>query len=278
MLIICGLTSSFGLYLLSRASMRSGPKSSYFAVAHLTYPKASFLIDLSIAITCFGSAVSYLVVIGDLMPAAVQTFATAAGNSELPEVVTQRWFWITMFAIILLPLVFFEKLESIKFFSYIGLISIGFMLYVMVYYIADPNFLAEIRKPIPDILLFNVDRGFFIALPTFVFGYTCHMNVCRSCRVFLFPVFFFACSKGLTSYFAVVFARFSPFATSSRTTTPSASDTSSTAPSASRSSPISSSPPSDISPLDPPSHPTSFSPVRTDSRCVGCGGEASAVW
>ena len=44
------------------------PDVSYYSVCQRTYPAVTLLIDAAVAIKCYGVAVSYLIVIGDLMP------------------------------------------------------------------------------------------------------------------------------------------------------------------------------------------------------------------
>lgn len=68
-IFLSALASGTGLYFLSRCAARTeGRHASFFAVSKLTWPKVSVLFDLAIAIKCFGVAVSYLIIIGDLMP------------------------------------------------------------------------------------------------------------------------------------------------------------------------------------------------------------------
>ena len=53
-----GGASAFGLYLLSRAATKTPHRrSSFFAVAELTYPKAAIFFDAAIAIKCFGVSI-----------------------------------------------------------------------------------------------------------------------------------------------------------------------------------------------------------------------------
>jgi amino acid permease len=56
--IFSGGTAAFGLYLLSRAAAKAPHRrSSFFAVAELTYPKAAVFFDAAIAIKCFGVSI-----------------------------------------------------------------------------------------------------------------------------------------------------------------------------------------------------------------------------
>lgn len=69
LILLSALASGLGLYFLSRCAARTeGRHASFFAISQLTWPKVAILFDLAIAIKCFGVAVSYLIIIGDLMP------------------------------------------------------------------------------------------------------------------------------------------------------------------------------------------------------------------
>lgn len=89
-----GMTAAFGLYLQSRcARYLDRGTSSFFALSQITYPNAAVVFDAAIAIKCFGVGVSYLIIIGDLMPGVVEGFQ---GNSEVAFLFDRR-FWITVF-------------------------------------------------------------------------------------------------------------------------------------------------------------------------------------
>lgn len=69
--VSCGSMAYLGLYLLSLcAAHPSIPKrtASFSSISNLTYPQASILFDLAIAIKCFGVSISYLLIFGKLMP------------------------------------------------------------------------------------------------------------------------------------------------------------------------------------------------------------------
>jgi amino acid permease len=90
-----GLTAAFGLYLQTRcAKYLERGTSSFFALSQITYPNAAVIFDAAIAIKCFGVGVSYLIIIGDLMPGVVRGFNEGADN--IPFLV-DRHFWVTVF-------------------------------------------------------------------------------------------------------------------------------------------------------------------------------------
>jgi amino acid permease len=89
------LTAAFGLYLQTRcARYLERGTASFFALSQITYPNAAVVFDAAIAIKCFGVGVSYLIIIGDLMPGVVQGFNEGAG--AIPFLV-DRHFWVTAF-------------------------------------------------------------------------------------------------------------------------------------------------------------------------------------
>ena len=114
-IIFAGCTSGIGLYFLSRCALRiERGHSSFFAVAKRTYPEAAIVFDSAIAIKCFGThrldlpvfdgiswltqvlgvAVSYLIIIGDLMPQVVGSIFPSAKSMPF---LLDRQFWITAF-------------------------------------------------------------------------------------------------------------------------------------------------------------------------------------
>lgn len=94
-IIWSGLTAGFGLYLQTRcARYLERGSASFFALSQITYPNAAVIFDAAIAVKCFGVGVSYLIIIGDLMPGVIRGFgADAAGLDFLVD----RHFWVTAF-------------------------------------------------------------------------------------------------------------------------------------------------------------------------------------
>jgi len=94
-IVWAGLTAGFGLYLQTRcARYLERGRSSFFALSQITYPKASVIFDAAIAIKCFGVGVSYLIIIGDLMPGVVRGLNSTIGDDSF---LIDRHFWVTAF-------------------------------------------------------------------------------------------------------------------------------------------------------------------------------------
>jgi len=114
LILIAALTSAYGLYIVAKVSTKVPGDTSYFALCAITYPKLTLLFDFSIAIQCFGVAISYLVLIGSLVP------------SLINDVISRNQA-ILFSLIIIIPLVSFRKLDSLKIGSLIGLIAIAYL-------------------------------------------------------------------------------------------------------------------------------------------------------
>ena len=100
-IIWSGLTAGFGLYLQTRcARYLERGSASFFALSQITYPNAAVIFDAAIAIKCFGVGVSYLIIIGDLMPGVVRGFSEHAGGVGF---LVDRHFWVTGFMLATKP-------------------------------------------------------------------------------------------------------------------------------------------------------------------------------
>jgi amino acid permease len=168
-----GITSGFGLYLQTRcARYVDRGHVSFAALSQLTYPNMSILFDAAIAIKCFGVGVSYLIVIGDLMPGVVRGFAP--GAEEIAFLV-DRQFWITAFMLIVIPLSFLRRLDSLKYTSIIALCSIAYLVVLVVAHFLMGDTVDD-KGPV-RVFEWAGPVAALAAFPVMVFAYTCHQNM-----------------------------------------------------------------------------------------------------
>ncbi|KAF2279610.1 vacuolar amino acid transporter-like protein 6 [Westerdykella ornata] len=168
-----GLTAGFGLYLQTRcARYVDRGHVSFAALSQLTYPNLSIIFDSAIAIKCFGVAVSYLIIIGDLMPGVVRGFAP--GAAEIAFLV-DRQFWITAFMLIVIPLSFLRRLDSLKYTSVIALCSIAYLVVLVFAHWVMGDTLED--KGEVRVFRWSGPVSALAAFPVIVFAYTCHQNM-----------------------------------------------------------------------------------------------------
>lgn len=173
LIIWCGLTSAVGLYLQARcARYLDRGTSSFFALSQITYPNAAVVFDAAIAIKCFGVGVSYMIIIGDLMPGVAEAFGSA--DSDWPFLDDRR-FWITVFFLLfIIPLSFPKRLDSLKYTSVVALLAIGYLIILVVYHFAVDEHPSkeELR-----LITWEGPVAALSSLPVVIFAYTCHQNV-----------------------------------------------------------------------------------------------------
>ncbi|KXT16163.1 hypothetical protein AC579_892 [Pseudocercospora musae] len=170
-----GLTSGFGLYLQTRcARYLERGSSSFFALSQITYPGAAVVFDAAITLKCFGVGVSYLIIIGDLMPGVVRGFVPNIDQGNALYLV-DRQFWVTAFMIIVIPLSFLRRLDSLKYTSFIALVSISYLVVLVVYHFFVGDAGAE-RGPVHWVAWQGLGST-LSSFPVIVFAYTCHQNM-----------------------------------------------------------------------------------------------------
>ena len=205
MLILFGGFSSLGLFLLTQAADRSGRPATFYAVAEVALPGRSLglAIDLAIGIKCFGVATSYLIVIGDSMPKAMEAFGASG-------FVLERRLWTVGAAILVAPLTYCKRVDALKFTSAIALACVLFVVLLVFLFATrvspdfqscnpSPPMLPPMLPPLPPLSppkppsapplppvsppcrLPTVEAAPILdvlrAVPIFVFSYTCHQNI-----------------------------------------------------------------------------------------------------
>jgi amino acid permease len=151
---------------------RSGnQRITYYSASQATYPRARLLIDGAIALKCFGVAMSYLVVIGDLAPQ-VAGFLVPSLSAVSP--LRNRNFYIASSALLIAPLAFQRTLHSIRFASYMSLVWMAYLLFIVGYFFISARVADE---PWPEIDMVPRDWSILPNLPIFVFSFTCHQNL-----------------------------------------------------------------------------------------------------
>jgi len=192
--IFFGCTSFFTLYLLTQcAKIVGGRNVSFFSISSCTYPKLSIVFDLAVAIKCFGVSISYLVIIGELLP---KVTIGLFPNIPKDSVCLTNLFWITVSMFIVVPLSFQKSLSSLKYASTVSLISVSYIAILVAYFFFSGYrpINKDLDKAVPlmfysnstdnsklsfsqDISYFKWSINFFKVLPIFVFAYTCHQNI-----------------------------------------------------------------------------------------------------
>jgi amino acid permease len=148
----------------------------YFSVLIIfaAAPKFVWLIDAAVAIKCFGVATSYLVIIGGVMPEAMQ----AMGSSWPWQ---DRHLWISLSLGLVAPIAFQNSLEILKFTSTLSVVFVSFVTLVIISFAFPSSGLDACSSGGSDCVgqkfAANPD-GLALAgaLPLFIFAFTCQQN------------------------------------------------------------------------------------------------------
>ncbi|KNF03664.1 hypothetical protein PSTG_03184 [Puccinia striiformis f. sp. tritici PST-78] len=185
--VICGLMAYLGLYLLSLcAAHPSIPHrtASFSSISKLTYPQASTLFDLAIAVKCFGVSISYLLIFGKLMPQVILSFKSTTSLSMVEDMnaentlwLLDRRLWITLSMLVLVPVSFLPTLDSLRHISYVALIGVFNLIIVVIFKFCLSSDPLPSKSSGAEIHWIILDSSFLTALPLFVFAYTCAQNI-----------------------------------------------------------------------------------------------------
>ncbi|KAL1667106.1 transmembrane amino acid transporter protein-domain-containing protein [Schizophyllum commune] len=173
--IFSGSVAAFGLYLLSLCATKTPHRrSSFFAVAQMTFPRAAVFFDAAIAIKCFGVSVSYLIIVKGLMPKVVASLYHDISDTEPPLWALSGRNWITLFMIVLVPLAFLRHLDSLRHTSYIALFSVAYLVVIVITVYFKP---LEDMPPKGEVSLIHFTPSFVSTFPVQVFAFTCAQNL-----------------------------------------------------------------------------------------------------
>ncbi|KAM0750748.1 hypothetical protein T439DRAFT_348048 [Meredithblackwellia eburnea MCA 4105] len=169
----CGLTAALGLYFLSRsaACAPNHRQASFAALSRITFPKLGRGFDIAIFLKCYGVSISYLIIIGSLMPRALQSFLPDASPALL-----DRRLWILAAMCILCPLAFLRRLDSLKFTSYVALCAVADLIFVVIYKYFNQSGIPPRTSPV-YLVDWSSSSKYIASLPVQIFAFTCAQNI-----------------------------------------------------------------------------------------------------
>ncbi|ETS59511.1 hypothetical protein PaG_06430 [Moesziomyces aphidis] len=179
LIVFCGCTAALGLYLLTRCAARvGGRKNSFFTIASKALPAGAWYFDLAIALKCYGVSISYLIICGQLMPQVIISFFRAFHRDvhQIPTLFLDRSFWILALIILLIPLCFLRRLDSLRHTSYLSLLAVFYLVIIVLHY----SFSSDAKASLPpkgDVEVVAVSWHTISIFPVFVFAFTCAQNM-----------------------------------------------------------------------------------------------------
>ncbi|EPQ26981.1 uncharacterized protein PFL1_05616 [Pseudozyma flocculosa PF-1] len=179
LICFCGFTAAFGLYLLTRCAAKvGGRRNSFFSIASQTLPGGAWWFDLAIALKCYGVSISYLIICGQLMPQIIISFFKAFHRDvhQIPTLLLDRSFWIFVLMVMLIPLCFLRRLDSLRHTSYLSLLAVFYLVIIVIHYSLSSDARATL-PPAGEVHLITVSYHTISIFPVFVFAFTCAQNM-----------------------------------------------------------------------------------------------------
>jgi amino acid permease len=183
------LCSANGLLLLSKAAQQAGHMpSSFYTVAHAAVPHYTILIDLAVALKCFGVATGYLITVSDCMVKALDHILVPQDQQDDAKILVPLWitvllsrqFWVVGAVMAVLPVSFYQTLDDLKKASALALVFVLFLAFGITAYAqgwADPCLDLDEQSCRGSVVAFTDLATTASKLPIFVFAFTCHQNI-----------------------------------------------------------------------------------------------------
>lgn len=200
MLIIGAGATIFSIHLLFRARLATKCVSYEDLTVNIFGKCMGFIVELNILIFCFGTAVAYIIAVGDILePVLIMTgldrtilglngttttMATTTNGTSMDQLTTSQEHtlrvisMITFFIIIMFPLSLLEKINSLRFTSFFGVAAIFYLVFTTVYQSIDAMVYNGWNATWGQTNEFSTDVFSIVqAAPIIMFAFTCQVNV-----------------------------------------------------------------------------------------------------
>jgi len=182
LLLVCCCLSAFGAHLLVEASDRSGRPASFYSVAQaIGGARAGVAMDLLIFVNSYGSATSYLIVVGGVMPDVAESFGASG-------FVASRQLWMLVALAVAAPLSYLRDLSALRFAAYVTFVMTVYITAVVVLFAVmpgtfdpcagtphhSPSHPLDCRDEL--VLTVTDPMDMLGSLPIYIFAFTNHQN------------------------------------------------------------------------------------------------------
>ena len=167
--------------------------------------RAGRVLEISLLIFCFGTAVAYICAVGDILDQGLHSIPYLWNNEDgvFVSMYSREHIMILFWSLVMFPLSLQRNVESLERFSSLGVLSIIFLVIASVIHsITHGVVLSEdTQSDISSMLWPNSLWNLFQAFPIIIFAFSCVSNVL--CMLMYFMIIFlmiftiFICSKSM---------------------------------------------------------------------------------
>lgn len=128
LLLASAVITVFNLHILAKCASRTKEQpSSFYIVTAACLPNYGFIVDLTVFLQCMLSGMGYLIIIGGLMPDAMEQIGASG-------IWIHRQTWVLIGFIVVGPLACAKNLDSLRFTTYFAILCIFFLACVSISY------------------------------------------------------------------------------------------------------------------------------------------------
>ncbi|XP_057291094.1 sodium-coupled neutral amino acid transporter 7-like [Hydractinia symbiolongicarpus] len=155
--------------ILARCADHSQAATYQDVLLYMLGKRVKNVSQIFIALYFFGSAMTYIIIIGEQLSSVLEFASNTSGNWY-----TDKRFLFCLFALLfLLPLCIPRRLKALSYTSFFGGVGAFFIAFVIVY----KYFKLERKKIIQPDKVINTDwKSAFAAIPVICFGFQCHVS------------------------------------------------------------------------------------------------------
>ncbi|KAF4666688.1 hypothetical protein FOZ61_009373 [Perkinsus olseni] len=168
LMFMAGFLAIFSLHLLNILAMKFPDRDvSYYTVAEAYAPWSRWIVDITIVVKCFGVAVSYLQVAGDVLSSLIVHWTSTSVSPFLVRALV-----IVGSGLLMAPVCMAKSVKNTFITNVLAVVTIGYCVILGIIY-ADPS-AGDDSAGIPE---GSSVASVLAKLPIFIFAFTCHQNM-----------------------------------------------------------------------------------------------------
>ena len=141
---------------------------TFYSISEQIIPRMKWLLDVAVMLNCTGASSGYIITAGDFVSKGL--FGIFHWDVEKFSVSSACLIVQVAMVVLLAPLCYMKQLTSTRFANYLGLASLLYIVVVTFVY-------CDASAASTDLLYMGSVLSAMGAFPTFIFAFTCHMNV-----------------------------------------------------------------------------------------------------
>lgn len=157
------------LLILAHCSDAHESKTYQDVIASVCGKRAQQVCSLLVALYCFGTCVTFVIIIGDQFD---RVFASLYGSDFCHQWYMNRYVTITGSCVLfILPMCFSKRIDYLKYASSFGVMAVLYIDFVIIYKYYEGKYVPGEIKTKPEAW-----TDIFFVIPVICFGYQCHVS------------------------------------------------------------------------------------------------------